>query len=233
MQAESRIFYVSLYVKKSFRSLTNILDSMSIKKDWNIIKKRLPLEKARIDGNIVCAEKLVDFLIQAEDHRYKYHCGFDIIAIVRALYKNLFKGTKEGASTIEQQLVRVLTADYAKTANRKIKEIVLATRLKAIANKHEIALVYLNIAYYGSDYQNLDSILRKYDLSKNDYIPDKICAEIVARLKYPEPHSYSKIRNAKIEARTIYILNKYVKSKQKNYGRKRFLQIISRKHQRQ
>lgn len=187
---------------------------MSIKEDWNIIKARLPLEILRIEKDFISANKLVEFLVQAEDHRYNHHLGFDVVAIFRAIYKNVFKGTKEGASTIEQQLVRVLTSDYNRSFYRKYKEIVLATRLKTIASKKEIALVYLNIAYYGTEYQNLDSILRKYGLSKQDDIPDKICAEIVARLKYPEPRSMNIKRIKQIEKRTDYILNGYY-SKQK------------------
>jgi len=194
---------------------------MSLKKDWIIIKERLPLEIAQIGNDFICADKLVDYLIQAEDHRYKHHLGFDVIAIFRAIYKNLFKGTMEGASTIEQQLVRVLTSNYKRTIGRKCKEIILATRLKTIATKREIALVYLNIAYYGTDYQNLDSILRRYSLSKQDNIPDKICAEIVARLKYPEPRSINIRRIKQIEMRTEYILNRYIQSTN-NYGWKRF-----------
>ncbi len=182
---------------------------MSIKEDWNIVKTRLPLEIVKIEKDFNSANKFVEFLIQAEDHRYRNHLGFDIVAIFRAIYKNIFKGTKEGASTIEQQLVRVLTSDYERSISRKCKEIVLATRLKTIASKKEIALVYLNIAYYGTEYQNLDSILRKYGLSKQDNIPDKICAEIVARLKYPEPRFINIRRIKQIEMRTEYILNRY------------------------
>lgn len=174
-----------------------------------MIKAQLPLEIVQIEKDFVSANKLVEFLIQAEDHRYKKHLGFDIVAIFRAVYKNIFKGAKEGASTIEQQLVRVLTSDYERSIRRKCKEIVLATRLKTIASKKEIALVYLNIAYYGTKYQNLDSILRKYGLNKQDTIPDKICAEIVARLKYPEPRSINIKRIKQIEMRTEYILRRY------------------------
>ena len=192
---------------------------MSLEKDWNIIKAKLALEIAQIENDFICADKLIDFLIQAEDHRYRHHLGFDTISIIRALYKNLFKGAKEGASTIEQQLVRVLTSDYERSIGRKCKEIILATRLKKIATKREIALVYLNIAYYGTDYQNLDSILQKYNLCKKDEIPDEICAEIVARLKYPEPHSMGIKRIKQIQIRSKYVLDRYNKNV---YGRKKF-----------
>ena len=47
----------------------------------------------------------------------------------------------------------------------------------------------MNIAYYGTNLDNLDKVLKKYNLKKGDSINTEICAEIVSRLKYPEPVS--------------------------------------------
>lgn len=72
--------------------------------------------------------KLVRFLIVAEDNRFYNHPGYDVVGICRAIYKDVCKGKREGASTIEQQLVRVLTGDYRFSVRRKIKEIYLAAQ---------------------------------------------------------------------------------------------------------
>ena len=61
----------------------------------------------------------------------------------------MFFHKHEGASTIEQQLVRVLTNDYERTLKRKLKEIYLASHLRKYADKETIAIAYLDIAYYG------------------------------------------------------------------------------------
>ena len=115
-----------------------------LRKDWRLLQETLPKENSKIECFIEeeSAERLISFLIVAEDHRYKYHIGFDIIAIIRACFKLLINGKKEGASTIEQQLVRVVTNDYRYTLNRKIKEIILAILLKRIINKKRIAIIY-------------------------------------------------------------------------------------------
>ncbi|HJC93370.1 MAG TPA: transglycosylase domain-containing protein [Candidatus Phocaeicola excrementigallinarum] len=189
-----------------------------VKKDLDILKKIIPQESTKIESLLtnVSADKLVNFLIVAEDHRYKYHIGFDVIAIFRAILKHVVYNTSEGASTIEQQLVRVIINDYTRSLSRKIKEIILASYVKLVFDKRILALIYLNIAYYGTQYQSLEAILRKYDLTKKDAINDCICAEIVARLKYPEPLVCSVHRKKQIEIRVkhvLYLYNKYSKQK--------------------
>lgn len=82
------------------------------KKDYNKICRRLQPELKKLKTKPDCYEKLVAFLVEGEDHRYYKHIGFDVIGIGRAIYRDVFLGKREGASTIEQQLVRVLTEDY-------------------------------------------------------------------------------------------------------------------------
>ena len=186
-------------------------------RDIELLRQVIPLEcfkiKSLLSNN--SADRLINFLIVAEDHRYKYHIGFDFIAIFRALIKNLIYNTHEGASTIEQQLVRVIINDYRHTLSRKIKEIILAGYVRIVLDKRHLALIYLNIAYYGTKYQSLDAILNKYNLTKEDMIDNYICAKIVARLKYPEPLNYSPYREAQIEKRVNHIMFLYRKFSKK------------------
>jgi membrane peptidoglycan carboxypeptidase len=150
--------------------------------------------------------KLVGYLVVAEDHRFFNHPGYDIIGICRAIYKDIFKGKREGASTIEQQLVRVLTEDYRFCFSRKIKEIYLAAMLHRLADKYTLASAYLYFANYGTDFQGLNRILQKFDVKLEPDLDDVVCAEIVARLKYPEPRRYNPERMAQIENRRNHIL---------------------------
>ena len=83
-------------------------------RDLHVLRKVIPVESVKIESYLVneSAEKIINFLIVAEDHRYKYHVGFDLIAIFRSILKYILYNKKEGASTIEQQLVIVVTCDY-------------------------------------------------------------------------------------------------------------------------
>ena len=190
--------------------------------DLHVLRRVIPIEYVKIESYLAneSAEKLINFLIVAEDHRYKYHIGFDLIAIFRSILKYIFYDKKEGASTIEQQLVRVVICDYRYNICRKIKEIILACYVKSVFEKKHIALIYLNIAYYGTKYQSLDAILEKFDLTKSDHIDNRTCAEIIARLKYPEPLICSAHRNIQIEMRVKHILYMYDK-----YSRNKFFLI--------
>lgn len=112
------------------------METIFYKDDYNRICQRLLPELEKLKMNLYSYEKLVTFLIIGEDHRYYKHIGFDVVGICRAIYRDVFQGKREGASTIEQQLVRVLIEDYRYSIRRKIKEIFLATKLKRFANKN-------------------------------------------------------------------------------------------------
>ena len=188
--------------------------------DYMVMFQRLQPELERLRYNPEGYKKLVKFLVVAEDHRYYKHPGFDIIGICRAIYRNVFLGKREGASTIEQQLVRVLTEDYRYSFRRKIKEIYLATKLKQFADKYTLAAVYLDVANYGTDYQGLERILRKFGATLYQEITDDVCAEIVARLKYPEPRRYNAVRIAQIEQRKRHIIRLYQQYNRKDNERR-------------
>ncbi|WP_185279267.1 biosynthetic peptidoglycan transglycosylase, partial [Elizabethkingia anophelis] len=134
--------------------------------DLGVITDIINNERANIDkySTLSNLDKLVDFLIIGEDRRYYQHKGFDVIAIIRAIRNRIFYNKKEGASTIEQQLVRVLTNQYCRTLKRKIKEIILATKLKKMLSKKEIALLYLRLAYFGTDKIGLENTLVSFSL---------------------------------------------------------------------
>lgn len=183
----------------------------TVNNDLDFIRKRIIEEKIKIDNfsNDESLNTLSDILISAEDHRFRFHLGFDVIAIFRAIRNNVLYNKREGASTIEQQLVRTLTNNFERNLSRKFKEILLAFSLKFVVDKKRIALIYLNIAYYGTNLESLDKVLKKYKLKKGDFINREICAEIVARLKYPEPKIDKEKRLELIFRRKNHILKLY------------------------
>jgi penicillin-binding protein 1C len=98
---------------------------------------------------------LVAATVATEDREFWHHPGFDPIAILRAVYYNLSEGEiVSGASTIPQQLARnvLMTPEerVQQTADRKIKEAILAAELSRTYTKEEILEIYLNEAYYGN-----------------------------------------------------------------------------------
>ena len=186
--------------------------------DYRQLKDILPLAESRVMDlyDSLSGQRLVDLLIVAEDHRNRFHIGVDVIAIGRALFRGMTSSAREGASTIEQQLVRVVTGDYRHSVARKLKEILLAISIRMQYDRRILALIYLDMAYYGTLYQSLDAILDKFGLKRCDDIDLPTCASIVARLKYPEPRMSSDRRFSQIKSRSNHILRLYLLSKKHN-----------------
>lgn len=165
-------------------------------------------------------DNLVKLLISGEDHRFYYHGGFDVIAIIRAIRNRCLYKRLEGASTIEQQVVRVIINDFEKTLKRKIQEIFLAATVKHIVPKSRIPLIYLNIAYYGSNMKGLNQVLKNWNIKGDANIDLSIAAEIVSRIKYPQPNKPSNQRLLQINARKKHLLKLYL-----NHCNRKFLKI--------
>jgi len=112
-------------------------------------------------------EDLPDYVPQAflaiEDRRFYQHEGVDRMAIFRALLANLRAGeTVQGASTITQQLARNLFLTPSQTINRKLREMVLASRIERRLTKDEILELYLNRVYLGDQAYGVDAAARRF-----------------------------------------------------------------------
>ena len=96
-------------------------------------------------------QNLINALVAIEDKNFFKHDGYDIFGIVRSTFVNLHAGkTVQGASTITQQLARILFLSNERSYNRKIKEIIIAARIEKTLNKNQILEMYLNNVYLGS-----------------------------------------------------------------------------------
>jgi penicillin-binding protein 1A len=103
---------------------------------------------------VVSLDRIPNFLIQAfisgEDARFFQHKGLDYLAILRALFRNLFSGEiVQGGSTITQQVVKSLLLSPEKSFSRKIREAILAYKIESYLTKEEILFLYLNQIYLG------------------------------------------------------------------------------------
>ncbi len=105
--------------------------------------------------------------IATEDQDFYSHPGFDLFAIVRALWENYRTGGQGGgASTITQQLARALLLTpeerAQRTVSRKAREIVLAAEITRRYSKDEILELYLNEIYYGNLAYGIEAAAETY-----------------------------------------------------------------------
>ena len=88
---------------------------------------------------------LVDALIATEDERYRSHSGIDFRGLVRAV-ANL--GSAGGASTITQQLAKMMfehkASSLVQRIKQKLQEQIIAVELEKRYTKNEIITMYYN-----------------------------------------------------------------------------------------
>src|SRR3990172_5211456 len=89
--------------------------------------------------------------LDIEDNRFYEHPGVSYRDIFRAAARNLIEGRyAQGASTITQQLAKVLFLTPERTLSRKVREALLALEIERRFTKDEILEFYLNQIYLGS-----------------------------------------------------------------------------------
>ncbi len=103
--------------------------------------------------------------VATEDERFYSHKGVDMYGTARAIVNNLFGGSREGGSTITQQLVRntILSEEMNEISiKRKLREMFLATKMEEMYDKDEILSMYLNTINYGSGAYGIQAAAQRY-----------------------------------------------------------------------
>src|SRR5215475_3984261 len=101
--------------------------------------------------------------VAAEDKRFYEHKGIDERALVRSFIGNLTQaGRPQGGSTITQQVVKNLLVGDELSYERKMREMVLASRLERTLSKPEILELYLNSIFLGRASSGVEMAARSY-----------------------------------------------------------------------
>jgi 1A family penicillin-binding protein len=141
---------------------------------------------------------LVAATISTEDHEFYTNPGFDLRGMARAIWQNIEgNGIVSGASTITQQLVRNALFEpeerYEQSAQRKIKEIILAYRLSQKYSKDQILERYLNEIFYGNLAYGVEAAAQSYF---GKHARDLTLAESTLLVGLPQsPTDYDPFRN--------------------------------------
>ena len=151
---------------------------------------------------------VIDAFVASEDERFWTHAGIDYRGMVRAFFTNLRSGeTKQGASTITQQVVKTFVLSPERTFKRKIQEIILARRLEKRLSKQDILTLYVNQVYFGHGRYGVQEASRFYfgkDV-KDVTVPE---AAVLAML-VQSPNNLSPIKHPEVaKDKQIGVLNK-------------------------
>ncbi len=121
------------------------------------LDRREPVDLSRMSDHLIQA------FLAAEDWHFFEHCGISWKGIVRSLFVNLYHGSKvQGASTITQQLIKILFFDAEKTFSRKIKEQLYALIIEQQFSKQQILQMYLNHVYFGCGIYGVEAAAQRF-----------------------------------------------------------------------
>jgi penicillin-binding protein 1A len=101
--------------------------------------------------------------LAAEDRRFYQHKGIDERGLIRAFIGNLAgSGRAQGGSTITQQIVKNLLVGEDLTYERKVREMIVASRVEPALSKAEILELYLDSIYLGRNSWGIEMAARSY-----------------------------------------------------------------------
>ncbi|REC57061.1 PBP1A family penicillin-binding protein [Rhodosalinus sediminis] len=145
--------------------------------------------------------------ISAEDKNFYQHSGYDARGIAAAIVEAVrTRGeTLRGASTITQQVMKNFLLSGDRRIERKIKEIILATRLEQTLTKEEILELYLNEIYLGQNSYGVTAAAQTFFNKTLGELAPHEAATLAALPKAPS--DYHPVRNAeRLMARRNFVL---------------------------
>lgn len=150
-------------------------------------------------------------LIATEDHNFWHDSGFDLHSILRAAYVDvLHTGSLQGASTITEQLAKMLYLHDNRSLSYKIQEVVLGMELARSYSKQQILDMYFNQVYLGDGAYGIETASKAYfnEAPSQLTIPQ---AALLAGLPQA-PSAYDPLTNFKAaKARQLQVLQAMAK----------------------
>ena len=153
----------------------------------------------------------LEAVVAVEDHRFRQHCGIDIIAIARATWNNIKSWSlREGGSTITQQLAKNMYFTQEKSFIRKVAEMFMAFRLERTYTKDEILELYVNSIYFGDGYYGIGDACEGYLNESPIEMTDYECTLMAGIPNAPSVYSLTE-NPALAEQRQKYVVKQMVK----------------------
>jgi len=132
-------------------------------------------------------EHLLRAVVVAEDSRFYWHHGFDLIAFKDAMDYNLRAGRPAfGGSTISQQTAKNLFLSARRDPLRKWHELLLTWGMEHHLKKNRILELYLNIAEFGTGVYGVDAASEYYWHIPVSKISEQQAIELAATLPAPK-----------------------------------------------
>jgi len=151
--------------------------------------------------------------ISAEDKNFYTHHGFDARGMAAAALQALTSAGHDlrGASTITQQVMKNFLLSGDRTGERKIKELILATRIERTLSKDKILELYLNEIFLGQNSYGVAAAAQTYF---NKTLADLAPGEAAMLAAMPQaPSEYHPVRaRDRVTVRRDYVLREMMQN---------------------
>ncbi|EEW25773.1 penicillin-binding protein 1A [Rhodobacter ferrooxidans] len=148
-----------------------------------------------------------DAFISAEDKHFYTHRGYDVGGMLAAARDAVLSGGQNvrGASTITQQVMKNFLLSGDRTGERKIKELILATRIEGALSKDKILELYMNEIFLGQNSYGVAAAAQTYfNKTLGELAPHE--AAMLAAMPQA-PGQYHPVRaKARVTERRNYVL---------------------------
>jgi penicillin-binding protein 1A len=146
--------------------------------------------------------------VSAEDKHFYTHKGYDVTGMAAAFRDAVVSrgANMRGASTITQQVMKNFLLDGSRSIERKVKEIILASRLEETLSKDKILELYLNEIFLGQNSYGVAAAAQTYF---NKSLAELTPAEAATLASMPKaPSDYHPVTaKEKLTERRNYVLN--------------------------
>jgi penicillin-binding protein 1A len=120
------------------------------------LERRVPLKFEEIPPNVQNA------ILAVEDARFFEHKGIDPVRIAGVVWKNITTGSREGGSTLTQQLAKRLFLTPEQSYTRKVNEWVVALQIERYYTKQQIMEMYVNNIFLGAGSYGFEAASETY-----------------------------------------------------------------------
>ncbi len=175
------------------------------------VEGRIIDEFARERRLFTPAEDIPDLVkqafISAEDKNFYTHHGYDAMGIASAIYDAVKSRGQNvrGASTITQQVMKNFLLSGDRQMERKIKEIILATRIEETLSKEQILELYLNEIFLGQNSYGVTAAAQTYFNKSLRALAPHEAATIAAMPKAPSDYHPVRERERLLDRRNFVL----------------------------
>lgn len=173
-------------------------------------------------------------VIATEDRDFYKHWGMNVLAIPKAVIQSVTRGDKiRGASTLTQQLSKLLFLSPERKISRKIKEAMTAVRIEQTYTKREILEFYMNEVYLGGGNYGFQAASGFYFGKPLDSLSVPEFAVLAGMLQRPEGYRPDRHPKASLERRNTVLYALYDAGYISKEDYRKFVEepIVTVKHQ--